>query len=388
MSDFLIICEFNPLHMAHAWLLQRARELGAQSVTCVMSGNATQRGELAVLDKYSRAEAAIRCGADCVLELPYPWCAASADFFAAGALDVGGHLCDTLLFGSECGDVDYLLAAAEVCESESFKVAYEQKRKSGVGAAVAYLDCLAESGFENLGSNDLLGVAYIRVIKRKGLNIKPITVKRDGAAYNEGDIIDAPYQSATAIRALVGEGKLKEASKYLPAPMQEILKSAEQNGELTDTRLIDSAVLCYFRLCNADKLEGIADTEGGLANRLVSCARETATAEQMFAALRTKRYTDAKLRRAVLFSMTGVRATDLFESPEYTLLLGASRTGRELLCKHRKNEKIKIITKPADAPEGSVQYECSRRLDEIFSLARKKKTTAGEFLKKKAYIEK
>ena len=113
MKNIGIVCEFNPLHNGHERLLRYARELGAQRVVCVMSGNATQRGELAVLDKYTRAKAAIASGADLVIELPYPWSSASAEYFARAAIAVLSGFCDTLLFGSECGDIELLKNAAK-----------------------------------------------------------------------------------------------------------------------------------------------------------------------------------------------------------------------------------------------------------------------------------
>ena len=144
MSDFCIISEFNPLHNGHAYIIGKARELGAESVTCVMSGNSTQRGELSVLNKYLRAEAAVRCGADLVVELPYPWCSSGAEYFGRAAVSIARHFGDTLLFGSECGEVDTLRRAAEVCEQSDFKKAFEERQLMGEGAASAYVSCLKQ----------------------------------------------------------------------------------------------------------------------------------------------------------------------------------------------------------------------------------------------------
>ena len=94
MSDFCIISEFNPLHNGHAYIIGKARELGAESVTCVMSGNSTQRGELSVVNKYLRAEAAVRCGADLVVELPYPWCSSGAEYFGRAAVSIARQFGD------------------------------------------------------------------------------------------------------------------------------------------------------------------------------------------------------------------------------------------------------------------------------------------------------
>ena len=114
MSVFGIVSEFNPFHLGHEYLIRSARDMGADSVVCVMSGNATQRGELAITDKYTRAEAALCGGADLVLELPFPWSSASAESFALAGISVLNSFCDTVIFGSECGDIELLKKIAEL----------------------------------------------------------------------------------------------------------------------------------------------------------------------------------------------------------------------------------------------------------------------------------
>ena len=117
MADFGIVCEFNPMHNGHVRLIDEAKKRGAERVVCVMSGNAVQRGELAFADKYTRAKIAVDCGADLVLELPYPYCAASAEFFAGAGIRILSELCDNVIFGSERGDIELLTSAARVAAS-------------------------------------------------------------------------------------------------------------------------------------------------------------------------------------------------------------------------------------------------------------------------------
>ncbi len=388
MSVFCIICEFNPLHNGHEYLLRRAKEMGAEKTVCIMSGNATQRGELAVTDKYLRAEAALKCGADLVLELPFPWCASSADFFAMAGVSIAKEMGDVLLFGSECADIEQLCRAAECCESTDFKELYLKYTKSGCGAAAAYIDCLSTYGFESFGSNDLLGLAYIRAIRRLGAHLTPMTVARRGADYNEKSALYGQYPSATAMRELINENKFDDLDTFLPSAMLDIIKREAQNGRLTDMSEADAALLGFFRLCDAQGLSDIASAEGGLSNRIINAARQSATAKEMFESLKTKRYTDAKLRRAVLFSLASVNAELLHTLPEYTTLLACNTLGRELLAAARRNDGIRIITKPADAPSESTQYVCSQRLDDFYGLARKNKLSASDFLRKKAYVVK
>ena len=142
MSIYGIICEFNPFHNGHKRIIEEARRLGADTVVVAMSGNAVQRGELAALDKYTRAKAAVLCGADLVLELPYPWSSSSAESFAACGVEILSHFCDNIIFGSECGDIKYLKGAADVSDTDSFGEAYNALLKSGEGAAKAYFPCL------------------------------------------------------------------------------------------------------------------------------------------------------------------------------------------------------------------------------------------------------
>ncbi len=385
MSNFCIVCEFNPLHNGHEYLLREARRLGADSIVCVMSGNSTQRGELAITDKYSRAEAAIKCGADLVLELPFPWSSASGEYFATAAVSIASHICDKLIFGSECGDIEQLQRAAMLCEQEGFKDEYAKRAAAGEGAAIAFAELLREKGVKNLSSNDLLGISYIRAINRLGVDITPITVKRQGAEYNCTEICGEEFQSATAIREEILNGEPIE--EYIPKVMLEILEQDIKHGRITDTSELDGAILGYFRLSNASDFEGIADTEGGIVNRIIAAASSQTSYSQMFDEIKTKRYTDAKLRRAILFCITGVRSDTLKTLPVYTNLLGVNERGRELLASKRRCEGLDIVTKPANMPD-CIQTELTKKLDSLYGIARKSKLPSDFFIKKSAYIEK
>ena len=385
MKNIGIVCEFNPLHNGHERILDYARELGAERVVCVMSGNATQRGELAVLDKYTRAKAAIAAGADLVLELPFPWSSASAEYFARAAVAVLSGSCDTLLFGSECGDIELICRAAMLASTDDFREEYRRRTKSGEGAAGVYFDMLRESGAP-LGSNDLLGVEYVRAIGELGADMTPVTLKREGADYNDESIDGASYPSATAIRKMWQELGFEDSAKHMPRAAYEIYEKAYFEGEMCDIYQLSRAILMYFRLRSPEDLQSYAECEGGIANRLCSLAHECSSLEELYEKLSTKRYTDAKLRRALLFCLSEVERELLCSLPEYTTLLAADAKGRELLSAQRKSGGIKVVTKPADEPAQSRQTEASRRLDAIFTLAKMQPNASGEYLKRGAYI--
>ena len=135
MAVFGIISEFNPFHNGHKYLIDRARQAGAEAIVCIMSGNAVQRGEVAFLEKHERAKMALACGADLVLELPFPWSAASAEAFAYCGVSIANEFCDTLIFGSECGDINKIRQASEISSSEEFVERYRSSLKGNMGAA-------------------------------------------------------------------------------------------------------------------------------------------------------------------------------------------------------------------------------------------------------------
>ena len=142
-----IVCEYNPFHKGHEHQIRLLREKGAETVICAMSGNYTQRGELAVADKYTRAESALRCGADLVVELPFPYSSLSAEGFCRAGVHILSSLgCDTLCFGSECADETLLAKAAEVVSREDFVTAYAEVQKSA-GSAKAYFDTVLKTRY-------------------------------------------------------------------------------------------------------------------------------------------------------------------------------------------------------------------------------------------------
>ena len=388
MSNYCIISEFNPLHNGHVYLFEQARARGAETVTCIMSGNSTQRGELAITDKYERARAAILCGADLVLELPFPWCSASAEYFALAGVYIADFFGDTLFFGSENGDVEFLGRAADVCADENFKAEYELRTKSGDGSANAFLDCLSKRGFFDIRSNDLLGISYIKAINASGCSLRPKTTPRIGGDYNDTKRYEDTFSSATAIRALIMQGRADELSKYVPLPMADILRTEIENGRMTELSEADSAILSYFRLAMAEDFEGVADAGGGVANRLINVARQSVSVSDILEKLSTKRYTDAKMRRAMLYCLTKTKQDFLKTLPTYTTLLGANEKGRELLAKKKKSNGITVVTKPADAPKETEQFALSERLDLFYGLARKNKLTSESFYQKNAYVVK
>lgn len=386
MSVFGIICEVNPLHTGHRRLLTYARQSGAEQIVCVMSGNTVQRGEFAVADCYARAEALVRCGADLVLELPFPWCSGSAESFARGGIAVLRHFCDTVLFGSECGEIDILKKGSAVAASQSFRQAYRRALATGEEAAAVYHRMLCAEGVPPLSANDRLGMEYMRAARDLGASLSFQTLARTGASYGQSDLCGETYPSALAIRKAWQAGRWQETEVYLPSEAAAVYRRVLAEGRMPDPVRLDAMWLSFFRLHEGRDFEGIVGTEGGLANRLCAEAGKACHAEAWRQSVRTKRYTDAHIRRVMLYCLLGVQKTDLAGLPLYTTLLAANARGRDLLSARRKNGGFPVFAKAADAPKQTRQYRLGQKVASVYTAVWKDPAVASELLTQKPYL--
>ncbi|MBO7250683.1 MAG: nucleotidyltransferase family protein [Clostridia bacterium] len=383
MPIYGIIAEFNPFHNGHKYLIECAKDRGADAIVCVMSGNAVQRGEVALADKYKRAHMALLAGADLVVELPYPYSSASAERFAMAGVRILSELADIVFFGSECGDMDRLKSAAKITASKAFVNEYKSSLTDNCGTASTYFELLEKkTGYKYL-SNDILGIEYIKAALRMNKQIAFETTSRIGNDYASSELFEGDLQSASAIRRLVAEGNLDTASAYMPKESFDILVKAVEEREITDISKLDTAIKLFFRMTSPESISASAECDTGIASRLCNAAWEFGD-KSMLDAARTKRYTDARLRRAMLFALTGVKSEDVCAPIEYVNLLGANARGRELLAKHRKEGGLPILAKATDVPNtkrGERQFELSSKLDAVFSLALAREKAPTELLK-------
>lgn len=392
MKTVGIICEYNPFHSGHAHQINRIHEQHPEGVTvvCLMSGHATQRGELAVADKFTRAEMALLGGADLVLELPYPYSAASAAYFAGAGVAILDALgVDELSFGSECADLTLLERTAAVTETPAFHDRVAAYQRSGEGSAQAYFHTLSEmtdTADTRFLANDILALEYVRAICRLESPMRPVPIPREGSAYHDQYVQADKYPSATALRACLTNGDINEALRYIPQSAQKPLQTAIE-AATTPTRMsrLDAAILACFRTCPPETLSLAAEMQGGLAHRLCNAARSAVTLDDLLAAASSKSYPTARLRRAILFAMTGVTPQDLQTPPAYLSLLGATAAGRTRLRDLRADTPISIVAKFADAaplsPRAARQSALTQALDALFTLALPISRASDTFIK-------
>ena len=391
-----VICEFNPLHAGHVYLLRRMREaVGDEGcVIAVMSGRFVQRGEAASFDPYLRAEWAMMGGADLVLELPFPWSGASAEHFAAAGVHILSALgTDTLAFGSESGDATLLARAADVTTSPDFGERYAALCRGGMGTAAAFSAAIRDGMGEDTPAdfpspNDILGISYLVALKHTDMGVS--VVRREGASYRDAVIPATGYPSATALRRVIAEAASDPVALSAvlegttpPAVVTSLTEAVERGDAPLSGNRLRPFFHAYYRLQTLGTVEHCAECGGGVAGHILKCAAEQADAMSFFDALRSNRYTDARLRRALLFGALGVCSDDLFSLPDYTVLLGANERGRKYLREWQKaneDSDFRVVTKPADAPDGR-QCELSRRADALFTLCYPTPRDAGALLR-------
>ena len=348
MGVFGIVCEYNPLHNGHAGMLRQLREQGAEAIVCAMSGNFVQRGEAAVVGKLARAEMALRCGADLVLEIPTPWAAATAETFARGGVEVlrrTGVVTD-LAFGAECADVEVLSAVAETLDGEEYRTALRSIPEDGASFAVRRQSAVAavldpERAALLSRPNNILAVEYLRCLR--GTGIHPVAIPRQGAEH-DSHTVDGGIASASHVRQLLLSGRTEEAMACLPREAAEVLRREMERGHApADMRRCDRAILARLRRMEEEEWARYDGGGEGLYHRLYQAVREAGSVEELLERAKTKRYPMARLRRMVLAAWLELPAVPA--RVPYLRLLGANDTGRKLL---RRMREVPVLTKAAD----------------------------------------
>ena len=352
-----IVAEYNPFHNGHQWHIRRTRaELGEDAViVCCMSGDFVQRGEAAVYSKFARAEAAARCGADIVFELPLPWALSSAEGFARGAVGLLHALraVDVLSFGSESGDAGALSAAAEALLAPTLGPEIRAALADGVPYAAARQSALAlrspESAELLSSPNNILAVEYIKALYDLRSDMRVLTFRREGAEH-DGVGGSGGIRSASELRTQLAAGQ--DIAPFIPAAAAGIYAREREHGRgPVSMRALEPALLSRLRMLPDAAFEALPDAGEGLANRLMRAAREEPGWDGVLSAAKTRRYALSRLRRMCMCACLGVSRGMADGVPPYARILAATARGREALRLIAGRTRIPIITKPAVARE-------------------------------------
>lgn len=361
-----IIAEYNPFHMGHLHQIKYIKEkLQSDYIVIAMSGDFVQRGAPGLLPKHIRAEMALRCGADLVLELPVQFSSASAEFFAHGGVSLlnGLGIVDQICFGSEEGDTKGMLLAAKILNQEpaEYQELLQAYLKKGMSFPAArskalngYLSLLPGSTQQTVSPellsspNNILGIEYCRAILSLNSHIKPVTLKRKGSGYHENTLSEGQLPSASAIRHFLQKAEdLSPAREMLPKPAFALLQQAFLHGEYVTEDDLD--LLLHYRLLSssAEDLASCADLSPQLADRIRNQLNYYQGFAQFAELLKTKELTRTRIQRALLHLLLNIKETP--REAGYCRILGFRKDSALLLSEMKKNSSLPLLTKMADA---------------------------------------
>lgn len=360
MANIGIISEFNPFHTGHKYLIENIKAEN-DTVICVMSGNFVQRGDAAILPKSERTAAALKNGADLVIELPVPYSMSYAERFAKSSVYLLKSLgiIDEICFGSEVGETEILNTIADILSSNEFEIKISERLKCGDTFAKIRTDILREYNplyAEILSEpNNILGIEYILAAKALGFNVPFRTIKRIGAGHDtKKPLVTA---SASHIRQMLLDAKKADIDKFLPFDYSENLASINN---------IEKAILANLRANNSpERYAGLPEISEGLENRIFEAIKTSSSLPELYESIKTKRYTLARIRRIVLSAFLGINEDMASKNPPYIRVLGFTEKGKVALAEIAKKSALPIIctAKDANSLEGFAkevfEKECS-----------------------------
>jgi predicted nucleotidyltransferase len=343
MKTYGIISEYNPFHNGHKHHIEKVREAGATHIVAVMSGNFVQRGDVAIIDKFKRAEIAVKNGVDLVIELPVVYSLCPAELFArAGVLLLGGlGVVDGISFGCENTDVGVLRSAAEAAVKAATPEKIKPLLDQGISFPAAMQQVLSlESGpliaeiFED--PNNTLAVEYIKSMDFLKLDFDILPIKREGVSHNS-DETNGKFASASTIRQMIEDGD--DFSDFVPKDTADAIAEYEEAEQLCYFENLERELIYAIRRTVPSEIAKTPDVGQGLENRIFEAGRAATSIEELLEMINTKRYTKAHIRRVLLSFFIGTYASDVMVPPTFGRVLALNDRGAEILAASAEKNK-------------------------------------------------
>ena len=355
-----IVAEYNPFHNGHIYHLKESLiKSRANYTVAVISGNFTQRGDTSIINKWTKAEIAILNGIDLVIELPTIYSISSAENFAEGAIKILDSLkvVSTISFGTETFDLDTLEEFAEILNKEPKKytsiLSHELKKgvsfpKARENALLMYLNGGIKYANILSNPNNILAIEYLKAMKKYRSNMIPMCVKRNKVGYNDENINDG-FASGTAIRKMILEKKYFSLSQLMPEYSYNVLSNNIKIGQFVPSlEKFEREIIYNLRKMTIDEIANLADVTEGLSILLKNAANSCNTLYELINITKTKRYTETRIKRILLYSLLGITKQDMLSSRKtspYIRVLGFNDKGKELLSLITyNNPKLDIVT--------------------------------------------
>ena len=365
MSNVLgIISEYNPFHNGHLYHLNESKKLTNSDYSiAIITGNFTQRGDVSIVNKWSKTRMAIENGIDLVIELPTLYSISSAENFADGAVKIldSLNIVDYLSFGSECDDISCLDDIANVLckEPSDYKTMLSHELSKGISfpkarekALMMYLNNVRR--FANILNfpNNILGIEYLKALKKHQSTIVPVSIKRQSSMHNENKIsLSSKYASGSAIRNACVLKTFDSLSKVMPFESFEILTEDIKKGNIVNgLSTFDKEIIYSLRKMSIDEISNLPDVSEGLEYSLKSAANNCNSIVELLSIIDSKRYTKTRIQRILLYSILGITKKEMHTSKStlpYIRVLGFNDKGRDLISEiSNRNPKLEIVTSP------------------------------------------
>lgn len=347
-----LITEYNPFHKGHLYHIEQTKKVtGADTVIAVMSGNFVQRGAPAIMPKHLRTKCALLSGVSAVMELPVCYAVSSAEYFAMGAVSLLDKLgcVDAVCFGSECGEIQILEEIADILaeEPDNYKASLKDALKAGLSFPLARQQALKQYAGILSAPNNILGIEYLKALKRLDSPIKAYTIRRTGAGYHD-TAISHDFSSASAIRANIDTPSVME--RQIPKDCLAAIQDAYRQKFPIQSN--DFSLLLKVRLLSetADSLTRYADVNPELANRILNCSNHFLNVEQFCELLKTKELTYSRISRALFHILLKITRQDMANYGQagrifYARMLGFREADAALLGLIKRKSQIPVITR-------------------------------------------
>lgn len=355
-----IIGEYNPFHNGHLYhMMQSIEQTGANYTVCVITGNFVQRGNTSIVDKWTKAEMALKGGADLVLELPTVYSVSSAENFAEGGIKLLTNLkvVDNLSFGIEARDISLLNNIANVLyqEPKDYITILNHELSKGISfpkarenAVMMYLNDIKKYINVMTSSNNILAIEYLKALKRLKSNIYPVGIQREKVLYNDEFIVD-DFASATAIRRMIVRGEYDEIRKVMPKFSYNLLANRVNNGKyVIDLAKFQKEILYVLRQMSVKQIAELPDVSEGLENVIKNAADSCNNVLDFINIVKSKRYTQTRIQRILVYALLGITKKDIEISRKivpYARVLGMNNRGKNLISEiSRINPAMPIVT--------------------------------------------
>ena len=385
MSNVLgIIAEYNPFHNGHLYHLESSKKLtGCDFSIAIIGGNFTQRGSTSIINKWEKTKMALLSGIDLVIELPVIYSISSAENFADGAIKILNSLgiVDYISFGSETADVNILKNIANVLyfEPNEYKNILSHELKKGLSfpkarenSLLMYLNDIRKYSGILSSPNNILGIEYLKALKKYNSKINPICVKRFESEYNSTDFSD-DIASATAIRSLIKNKSFEIIKTLLPSNTYSILLDNIRNGHIVeDLNIFEKEIIYVLRKMSIEEISNLPDVSEGLEFAIKDAANSCNSIIELLSIIKSKRYTSTRIQRILLYALLGITKKDMEISKStlpYVRILGFNENGAKLVSEISKNNpKLNIITSVKKFVDSNKNKNLKQMLDkDIFA---------------------